>query len=528
MPDIFDQVDTSQAAPSQTSVSSPSGDIFDQVSPGNQGDIFDQMSPDQPPGPALSTPATDAALSETIEGGAQSREAMRPRFSGEYAKQHPYFAGAAKAITGIIPKSWEDVKQMTTLPRPAQPVDVEKENRLGAAWRGEYGPEAQAEALTGTALQALPLLDVPFAKSPLRASPADLALVSRMRDAQAAEAAAKVPPPIPPQYLERRFEMVPQATEAPTTLQPAPPLEQTVTTTGAGPEPHVSPETGFVFPRERETQIGLPSETARIGGETDATRIESTGPIPELEVRPRLGEEAPLRGEPEGTPGAQEPVPSGEPVAPAVQTQPDAPELAPSGISTERLQDIYGKDAVVITQGKGAKAWQAIGEADKRDPYAVLTKARRTGIATPEDTAKLRNEHQKLLSAARQTYGTPAYPQLAQYAADFGNAMKTVAHGPASDVMRALQEADQPKYDSPADFDSIMRDRWQRESTPEQTKTFTKVSDELRNGDQEVKTTAADAQQRLKRYLPKEEVSFNDAVDHVRDQIKKLTEPCEL
>ena len=87
-------------------------------------------------------------------------------------------------------------------------------------------------------------------------------------------------------------------------------------------------------------------------------------------------------------------------------------QLPESGFSTERAQDIYGKDAVLITKGKSAEAWKAIGQADPRNPYDVLEQARARKIATPDEAANLRAEHQRLLDRARQQYGTPEYADL--------------------------------------------------------------------------------------------------------------------
>lgn len=197
-----------------------------------------------------------------------------------------------------------------------------------------------------------------------------------------------------------------------------------------------------------------------------------------------------------------------------------------TGISNERLQNIYGEDSVVVGKGKGAQEWQRIGQADTRDPYAVLSKSKEQGIAAPQDVALLRAEHQRLVNSARDAYGKPEYNELAQRAADMANAIKGVAHGPASDVMRALQDNDVPRYDSPADFDAIVRERLKRESTPKEQETFGKVADELKNGDREVVKSAKDAQNRLRKYQPKETISFDEAAKNIREQIKKLTEPC--
>jgi hypothetical protein len=212
----------------------------------------------------------------------------------------------------------------------------------------------------------------------------------------------------------------------------------------------------------------------------------------------------------------------GETEKPPVQT---ATEQA-TGISTERLQSIYGKDSVLITKGRSPEQFQAIGQADTRDPYAVLSKSQQTGIALPDDVPVLRVEHQRLLEKARAAYGTPEYNGLAQQAADFANATKQVAHGPASDIMRSLQDVDKPSYNSPADFDNIVRERMNRESTPEEQQTFQKAADEVKNGEQDMSKSASDAQARVSRYQPKETMSFEDAVDNLKKQIAELTGPC--
>jgi hypothetical protein len=262
--------------------------------------------------------------------------------------------------------------------------------------------------------------------------------------------------------------------------------------------------------------------------EVQKTRSEETlSPQPQGESVPRSGEK-------------QEPISQGQQEAGGqsvgeLRDQPSVQEIsgagstpAPSGISDERLRAIYGDDAVIVGKGKGAQEWQKIGQADKRDPYAVLTKARQAGIAPPTDVPLLRAEHQRLLQKARNAYGTPEYPELAQRAADMANAIKGVAHGPASDIMRGLQDVDKPNYDSPADFDSIIRERMKRESTPEEQITFKAISDELRKADQETIKTASDAQNRLRKFSPKETISFDEAVNHIKEQIRDLTTDCEL
>jgi thioredoxin reductase len=82
------------------------------------------------------------------------------------------------------------------------------------------------------------------------------------------------------------------------------------------------------LPAEAEEEaVGEPVEQTT-EGEPDVTRVESTRPVSELEIRPQVGEKAPLRGEPEGPAGAQEPISTGETVVPEVPRE--APEVKPS------------------------------------------------------------------------------------------------------------------------------------------------------------------------------------------------------
>jgi hypothetical protein len=82
---------------------------------------------------------------------------------------------------------------------------------------------------------------------------------------------------------------------------------------------------------------------------TDATRIKSTRPVPELEVRPRMGEEAPFRGKPKRVAGAQAPE---EPVSPGqrpMAAEAPPPEAAPRFV----VNEIRDRGAVVRDQATG-------------------------------------------------------------------------------------------------------------------------------------------------------------------------------
>lgn len=309
---------------------------------------------------------------------------------------------------------------------------------------------------------------------------------------------------------------------------------------------YIKPEDVVLAGHEQEGELIVKRSALKrnleqpVGGEPNAiepsnAQVQGGETTPGVETRPasevpRTSDSNNVIGETQGTEaGGQVPRQGTEAqVAPTTEAGVAPAEKPPvqTGISTERLQNLYGKDSIEITRGKGAQEWQRIGQADKRDPYAVLTEARKNGIATPEDTALLRAEHQRLNEAARAAWGTPEYEARAQAAVDLANATKQVAHGPASDIFRSIQEVDKPRYNSPADFDSIIRERMNRESTPTEKATFERAANEVRNGEQEVSRVAEDAQAELRKYKPKETISFDEAVDHVRKQIAALTKDC--
>jgi hypothetical protein len=246
-------------------------------------------------------------------------------------------------------------------------------------------------------------------------------------------------------------------------------------------------------------------------------------------------------------------VETGLPQKPAVSSHPEPSittgvanrvlkaEAEPTGISNRALEEIYGDAAPVPGTGKGPKEWKAIGQArldnfQRRgiagdDPYAVLTNLRegKTAVSQiPADVSLLRAEHQRLVETARQSEGTPEYGARAQAAFDMAKAIKEVAHGPASDVFRAIQEHDQPRYDNVTDFDQAWRERERRESTLAEKAQFQKVAGDVRQAKNGANAEIEAAQGRVQRYRARESVSVDDAAKNIHDQITELTKDCAL
>ncbi len=220
-----------------------------------------------------------------------------------------------------------------------------------------------------------------------------------------------------------------------------------------------------------------------------------------------------------------------------VETPPTEPPTG-TGISSERFTEAYGDSAPVANTGKGAGAWkdeglsrldnfQKTGDV-KDDPYSVLTNLRegRTPVSQyPSDVALLGSEHQRLLEAARSAEGTPEYAEKSQAALSMAEAIKEVAHGPASDVFRSLQEYDKPRYDNVTDFDQALREREKRESTPTEKVAFKKMADDVASTRDTAAKEVSVAQAKLGKF-PK--MGFDDAAQSIRDQFSELTKNCGL
>ncbi len=227
-------------------------------------------------------------------------------------------------------------------------------------------------------------------------------------------------------------------------------------------------------------------------------------------------------------------------VKPAPVSQPTETPAAPpteTGASSKRFTEAYGDSAPVANTGKGPAAWadeglsrldnyQKTGDV-KNDPYAVLTNLRegRTPISQyPSDVALIGAEHQRLLEAARQAEGTPEYEAKSQAALNMAEAIKEVAHGPAGDTMRALQDHNKPRYDNVTDFDQALRERENRESTPEEKTAFKKMSEDVTSTKDAAAKEIDSAQKKLDKF-PK--MAFEDAATNIQDQIAKLTKLCQ-
>ncbi len=132
---------------------------------------------------------------------------MEKAFAAGNPKLYPEILGAVKAVKGMVPTSLEQAKAMVKPPiqgatgeenvQKLQQELVQGADQWGQAITGKLGPEAQGETVVGTALQAAPLLHLPFAKSPFAKIAGVAEDVARLKTARTTETA-----PVQPENLQ--------------------------------------------------------------------------------------------------------------------------------------------------------------------------------------------------------------------------------------------------------------------------------------------------------------------------------------
>jgi len=350
--------------------------------------------------------------------------------------------------------------------------------------------------------------------------------------------------------LERRFTLVDRPDE-PVSISPAPSIEETVEQAARkAPGPHVSPETGDPFYPERDEPVSVELKTEgtqRIGGEEDAARIQSTGTLPKLEVRTRVGETTPLWGEPEGAPGTQEPVPAGESVAPATPQRPHAPKpivaTLPAGSkppvqtvvesNVKGFEKAYGKGTIppgqVLSPEEEWAAAEKRAQRGQAKPYDFVDRAR-TGQITDDEMGDLVYEHSRLYAEAAAAEGTPAYDELYNRAQAFAENVLKPAETSWARKGRVMQIKAPIDYSKLTGFRQALKARYDRDILPEERPELEKRARQVDQAGKERNSAVQKTFDNVinKRFKAVRDISFEDAVKQVHDELDEAGKPCEL
>lgn len=538
-----------------------SGDVFDQLAPDKSTDIFDQISGVTQPS---STPETDKALIEAIPQTMTPQEEQAA--VSQVEKEHPTLTkiaggaggAAVELASGMIPRTpyqyaaqifpplaaYEQAKAITSgdvssIPLVGRVPEIIKAEQTPAFSKERFATAARTlmdvGILAGAGAPRARVAEIPT--EPVRPTEGEInaiqpsnAQMETRGITQRVEARpeGEIPPASYSDYAQREAQGAVAGRELP--QEPVvgtetPPAQGTVRLYHGAAEgveqagrdftTDLQYAKDYAFKASGEKgqvwYVDVPEGVLKTHDETGQpmTRVVVPDEIAD-QAKPLIHETvAPTTAAPEGT-----------------------------GIANKYLTEVYGDEAPVATTGKGPGAWknegisrldnyQKSGDA-RNDPYAVLTNLRQGKVPmnqVPSDVSLLRAEHQRLVEDARNAEGTPEYAAKSQAALNMATAIKEVAHGPASDVFRALQEYDKPRYDNVTDFDQALRERTGFESTPQQKVQFKKIADD-------VATTRNGAEKeivKVQRQLSKQpKMSFEDAYKRVHDQIAVLTKDCIL
>jgi hypothetical protein len=449
----------------------------------------------------------------------------------------PYIVGATEAV---VPQSLSDLVHMAILPR-AEPIDVERENQLGAEWRGEYGPEAQARSVTGTAMAGLPLLHLPFSESPLRPTPADISLVDQINLAQAQ---AAQPPPIPPEYAERRFTMQDTPPEPPPQLAPAPPIEQTLGNIGQ-PLPF-NPELG---PQPQAPDFQMPLQTDMAQSPNAQPLFPTPPPGTPLKGTPLVGPNGSTPAADAASASQVPPpvsIPPGDERYAGVTPQVASPEGNPPGIANRYVEEqIYRGELPpeAMATGTGTTARAAAEEARARlaqDPNLAFQAARRirNGSVQGGDTAILHAYNDQLAEGAAQarqaSFANPGDPTL-KAAADaaekahvqFLQDVKPLAGGLAQRIMVGFQGAYPPDLSTYAGMYKEMTQLNEgRPVPPEIRSNLYRRAQKAQKAAQAEKAAVDKLQQAMDKNLPKRPVPTKEQMASRMEEFKRKVAPC--
>lgn len=218
---------------------------------------------------------------------------------------------------------------------------------------------------------------------------------------------------------------------------------------------------------------------------------------------------------------------------------PSVPEQSiPKGTSNRAFEETYGKGEVPT--GEGIDVGQAYADAKtaiatgKADPYEVLSRTKKYGIARPEEYAiltaeseRLRNEASRLQRMSQKDPSlSPMAEEAVQRAKEFDTAIQPHKTA-ASDLMRLFQDRAEPDLTSEFGMSELMKNEIGREPTNMERPVMQKMAKDI--GDlqdastEKVQQSDARVQKRFKNV---KDISFDDAASRVKDLIEKATKDC--
>lgn len=240
---------------------------------------------------------------------------------------------------------------------------------------------------------------------------------------------------------------------------------------------------------------------SKIGGEPNASNVQSREPLPQREVRPRMGEETPLRQPDEGIAGPQSETQTPATVAEnppiisstteGAQPAPERGETIPSAPSrttgvANRVLDAEAEAGRIdeIASGEGM-TWQEMVDLGREqlnkgaDPQEIARRFKRTKRISPTDFAVLRAERERLAHVTNEAEDAlaakpndpalkAAHDQARKAEVDWIRDVVQPAKTATSDIFRGMQGEAQVDASTFAGLRRLFVDENGRELTPEE------------------------------------------------------------
>jgi hypothetical protein len=153
----------------------------------------------------------------------------------------------------------------------------------------------------------------------------------------------------------------------------------------------------------------------------------------------------------------------------------------------------------------------------------------REGRISPDEFADLVVEHSRLLNEAAAREGTPDYEDAYNTARAFDENVIKPSETKTSDTFRAMQIKFPIDFSTVTGFRRMLQQELGRDMRPEEAPAFTKMARDVNGEKVQTNRKAFEMTNRvLNHFKNVKDISFDDAVKMLDDQITELTKPCDL
>jgi hypothetical protein len=188
------------------------------------------------------------------------------------------------------------------------------------------------------------------------------------------------------------------------------------------------------------------------------------------------------------------------------------------------FEKVYGEGEIPVGETVSPEdAWDtasARAQSGKAQPYGFVDRAK-TGAITPEEMGDLIYEHHRLVERAAGLEGTPGYGEASQVAKDFAQNVLKPAETAWHQKGMVMQIERPVNLNTFTGMDQLMQTELGRGIKPSEAPKFTRMAEDIKNGETEVAKAVerADAKVRA-RYVKVPDIPIEEAVARVKQMLK--------